>query len=133
MKKLVLLLSSVLLFNTLSGLANNYKIGDSMPNYKRNTKLSKKILIDKKNCPTWIYRYEKKGEDIFSVAHTDISYDRPFAIYDLKSGTLYLDVIDEKENGGHDNKIDFIDKSPKKINIKFYNPLCQLEVFGKKI
>jgi len=127
MKKLALIVATTfLLFN--SALAKDFKVGDKMPDYKLGTKLRFKIEINRKDCPTWIYLYKKKGKRMFSVAHTDRSYHLPFAVYEFKSGTLYLDIMKENREVGHDGKIDIINYNPLKINIQKYNPSCKPKI-----
>jgi hypothetical protein len=129
-KKLAIILASALFLSGFN--LQKYNVGDSMPDYKDGTSLSAKILISKNECPTWIYRYSKDGDDKYAVAFTDKTYSRPFAIYEFKSETLYLDLKENSNKVGHDGKIDSIVKNPLKIKISFYNPECEMKNFGEK-
>jgi hypothetical protein len=129
-KRLAIILASAIFLSSFN--LQKYNVGDSMPDYKNGTKLSAKILIHKNECPTWIYRYAKSGDDKYAVAFTDKSYSEPFAIYEFESGTLYLDVIKNNNKVGHDGGIDSIVKNPLKIKISFYNPECEIKNFGEK-
>jgi len=122
-----------------SALARDYKVGDKMLDYKKDTSFSQQVLLNNwQGCEVIVQYYVKGNSTKYKVVlpstpliigdyqgNIEEKIERlPFAILDFDTQTLYLDNKDGNGSKGSDGIIDEVLKNPKNRKVFLDSPDC---------
>jgi len=115
-----------------SAMAQDYKIGDAMPDYKNGVLFDGQVFFTKEdkgeNC-NGVYQFYNKGSKTkYMAAFPSMDYGvLPYGIFDYDTKMLIIDNKNADGSIGPDGIIDKIFENPQDRDLLTDHPYCQTE------
>lgn len=128
MKKVMVLFVSMLVLGFgFDVFAQEYKVGDKMPDFRDGTELNDQVfgrMGHESDCDIAVQRYLKNGKPKYQVAFPGHNFGiLPFGIYDMEINVAFIDNKDANGKNEPDGLIDEIVKNPEERDVSDH-PYC---------